>query len=296
MDDFSLPEKPMDFGETIDTSFRLFGKNFIYLMKISILFLLPMIVIGILIMLKLSTFMEMMTNLMQVSEPSWADMDKMFNYYGLFMLLSLFSSLFMIGGMGAIAKAVESKLMGQELKPIDAIGSSLKKIFQMIFAAFISSIMIGVGFIFCFIPGFILAIYVSFVYQAIVLDNLGSFSAIGHSFRMMKKNFWQVTLIIVVLTLLYQFVYGILSIPWIISYMKDVFMSAYNGQVNNEVEFMTELFRKQTPNFIMMSVVAYICYAVFVPLLTTALTVKYVNIRSVRAAEKLAAENNPPVA
>jgi hypothetical protein len=208
MQDFSLPEKPMDFGETIDTSFRIFGKNFIYIMKVSILFMLPLIAIGVISMLKLSSLFDMMMQIsMQSSEPTWSDMQNIFRFYGVFMAFSLISYIFMLAGKGAVAKAVESIIMGKELRAIDAIGFSLKKIFQIIVSAFVSSLMITVGFIFCFIPGIIIAVYVSFILNTIVLDDFGAFGAIDQSFRMMKKNFWQVLLIILVLSLLYQFVY-----------------------------------------------------------------------------------------
>ncbi len=283
MDEYSL-DKPMDFGETLGMTFRLFGRNFLYIMKVAAVFYLPVLVLTIVMTTRYSPIMENMAALSMASTPDWESLRTLMRVYGFITLIGVVSSLFYIASIGAVIKAVDSILTGKELRPMEAIIASLNRLFQMFLAMFICVLMVAFGMVFCIIPGLILLVYISFVLQVILIEEEGPFFAIGKSFNLMKKNFWQVFLLGLVLMLIFQFVYGVLAAPVMYKYFEEFFKLMGNPGSVNAPETLGLFYEHQTPNLIIMSIVGSISTLIFQPLLATAMTIKYRNIVTVRAA------------
>lgn len=95
---------------------------------------------------------------------------------------------------------------------------TLSRIVPVIIASVLIGIIVTLGMILLVLPGIVLAFFLMFTLVAIMVDNLGAFKAIGHSFRTVGKNFGAtfITFLVIIglsiLTMLISFILALIPI------------------------------------------------------------------------------------
>ncbi len=75
---------------------------------------------------------------------------------------------------------------------------TLSKLVPLIVASILVGIIIGIGLILCVIPGIIAAILLALTLQAVIVDDYGAVEALSVSYNVVKRNFFEVLIIIIV--------------------------------------------------------------------------------------------------
>lgn len=100
-------------------------------------------------------------------------------YLAVFLLSISYVSLYVKAGKGNFTQA-------------DVLAVASRKIFPSIILALIITVMVIIGFILFYIPGIYLAVATSFVYIALIHEDLGIGEAISRSFQIVKEKWWKV--------------------------------------------------------------------------------------------------------
>lgn len=111
----------------------------------------------------------------------------------------------------------------QDLRPF-----ALSYFFPVIGASIVMGIIVGIGVIFCIIPGIYLGVCLSFLIPVMMIEKKGFGYAFHRTFQLAHKDFWITLLVILVVAVGVGIVGAIFSIPMAGSNMMMVFNKALN--------------------------------------------------------------------
>lgn len=123
----------------------------------------------------------------------------------------------------------------------------------LIGAAIVAGIAIGVGFVFCIIPGVVLLTLWAVVAPAIVVERRGVFDALSRSWNLVKTNFWQTL--------------GVIVVFWIITFVVE-------GIVDRILD---------STSLVVAAIVAWIVHALLAPLSALASAILFFELRAVES-------------
>jgi MFS family permease len=106
---------------------------------------------------------------------------------------------------------------------------TLQRIVPVIIASVLIGIIVTVGMIMLVLPGIVLALFLMFTLVAVMVDKLGAFKAIGHSFRTVSRNFgttFITFLVIIGLAILTMIISTILALVPILGAILSLLVSA----------------------------------------------------------------------
>ncbi len=106
---------------------------------------------------------------------------------------------------------------------------TISRIVPVIIASILIGIIVTVGMIMLVLPGIVLAFFLMFTLVAIMIDNLGAFKAIGHSFKTVSRNFgatFITFLVLIGLAILTMIISAILALIPILGAILSLFVSA----------------------------------------------------------------------
>ncbi|MCG8569025.1 MAG: hypothetical protein MJB14_02690, partial [Spirochaetes bacterium] len=242
----------MDFGNHLEWTFSFFTKNFLFIFKTMSYFFIPGIVLfligGFFIY---NYFVEWWQNFMALSMSGSTAIDdqsltmfwEMATMYVLFIAVFSLYGLFMLAASGASIKAIGVIIEGTGETELDIVKFTLKKFLNLFITSLIVGFMLAFGFVCCYIPGLILMIYVIFYVQVIMLEDKGYFTAIGRSFSLVKKNFWMIVLLLLVIYFMYSFIVGMVTVPLIaVPYIKMINVLIQNEGVSDPA-LLTDIFK-----------------------------------------------------
>lgn len=224
--------KSRDFGELLGDSIQFFIKNFKELATALLLTVGPIYLItGILQGIYSSNMMGMMGRANEIGEQAGAsgNLDPLWDFYGeLFSGTYIMSMLLTFIGM-ALGIAVVNNFMilyhekGNVAPSLDEIrGKAFSDVPGNLGALFVSGIIIGLGSMFCFLPG--VFVWVPLMLMCIVMqkEGLGVFESISRSFKLNKGHWWQSFGLYFVLYFIVSFVGSIIASPILIGMFSSV--------------------------------------------------------------------------
>lgn len=294
--------KKMDFGNIFEWTFKLFKKHFFFLIKSVSYFFIPGIIILIaLIALIYPAALDFFDNIMTMVKDSANVQDENALFFKFFIdFLKLFLlyigamtiySLFILASSAASIKAIGVKLEQKDDKESDVFKHILKKFFPLLGTVMISGIMITFGFLFCYIPGIILMIYLIYVPQAVILENKYFFSAIGRSFSLVNKNFWFIVLILLIFYFIYSFALSILIVPvYMVPYIKFIMQVIKMGGESDPsfmLDFMRNFMREMSVYIFIIAGISSIASLFYLLMINNALTLKFYNIKNIKEGNQL---------
>jgi hypothetical protein len=98
----------------------------------------------------------------------------------------------------------------------DVFNNTLKYFFQLLLTNIITSIFVGVGTLFCFIPGIYLGISMSFMSFIVMYERKGVGHALNRTFQIANSKWWWNFLIIFVFSIITGIIGNILGLPFMI--------------------------------------------------------------------------------
>ena len=206
-------------------------------------------------------------------------------YYGL--LITIGYSLFAVLTGAGVIQGFDDKIQSLNTTEGEVALSTLKKIVPILITSIIASLLLGMGFVFCFIPFFILAVYMAFIPQTIMIENRWGFGAIGRSFSLFNGHFWQTFLIPLVFFLVYFFfssiiTYGLLLTPYI-----ELIKSIVQNQGQTDPSFLGNFYKQYSYIIILQSVLNSLLHLLMTPILNIALSIKFYNVRNLKEGTQI---------
>ncbi|MBP7585288.1 MAG: hypothetical protein KBA61_14705 [Spirochaetes bacterium] len=280
----------LPFDELIDHSIALYRKHFAFLIKIMAYFYVPAIVLLVFVTMKFNDYY--IGTIRTLSQPQQAeDMTAVFSNLGSlfgysFGLMALFVLLNMLAS-AAVIKGIDDKIAGRKNDEGDVAVFTLKQTVRLTVTTVIAMIMVGFGFIFCFIPGLVLGMYLVFVPQALMIEGRWGFGAVGRSFSSVNQNFWPTLLVVLIWWLAYFFISSLVSYSLILTPYIKMIGKMIESQGQTDPEFMMNFYTENAHLFVIQGVLTNILYMVLSPILNIALTLKFLNIRNLREGTSL---------
>ncbi len=197
--------KPQTVTEILDSSFRLYRENFATFLGILAIVYIPGIILQ---MLLTGTIGEEMIALRQQAhtadghvEPAVMQKLTMVGM-GQSLVILLITGLTFPLATGTLTRAVSSRYLNERIS-IGACFSYVLSIFlKYMGTILLSGLVMGIGWMFCIVPGILFAIWFSFTSSVVVLEGLGGTTAMGRSKQLSKDNagriigLWLITFIL----------------------------------------------------------------------------------------------------
>ena len=178
--------RPMNLGDILNTTFNMYQANFALFAGICAVIVIPQAVL--LSALSLS-------------------------HSGLLGALSILVSIavsFLV--TGAVAQALSARYLGKPMtvtQAYDLLG--MRTVLTLVGVAFLSAILIFVGFIFIIVPGVYIAVRFTFASQAAVLERHSVTDSLRRSWSLVEGNWWRVFGIVAAVDLLVLFLEFLVS-------------------------------------------------------------------------------------
>ncbi len=182
----------------------------------------------------------------------------------------------------AVIKAFEEKTAGRKTSEGEVAVFALRKTLPIFFTSFIAMVMMGFGFIFCVIPFFILAVYMAYIPQTIMLEDRAAFGSIGRSFSLASGNFWGTLLIPLIYFLAYTFFASIITYALMLTPYIELVKDIIGKQGRADPSYLAGFYERSIYLFFIQTVLTNALHMVMCPVLNIALTLKFYNIRAMR--------------
>jgi hypothetical protein len=312
--------KKLKFDEVINLSFSVFFKNFMVYMKNIAAFAIPVIVLGALAMYSmfggLNDFVSAMSDMSANADIDIEFIQTLFGFYGAMIGYGLLIGLAMLLLSIVYIKVSEDILLERTVSVKENAQFALKRLFPLILtyivltvfaigASIVVSLLFGVlGFILtqleviggilivigvlAFYIGILaVVIYLTYITHSVTLDKIYYLSAIRRSVDFVKGNFWAITGLIVIVYFITQFANTIIMIPFFagpyISFIQTVVSSG-----TSDPAIVSSAMQGWFSSLWMPTIIVFL-FSVFVtsPFYSTALTVKYVNLRNMKEGKGL---------
>ena len=280
--------KKLGFDEIIDHTLHIYKNDFLYYMKILLYFFIPSISIMVYATIHIKdAYIDMLSSMGTAGGSGPGAIPGFGNvmYYGL--LITIGYSLFAVLTGAGVIQGFDDKIRNRNTTEGEVALAALKKIIPIIITSIIASLLLGIGFIFCFVPFFILAVYMAFIPQTIMIEGRWGFGSIGRSFSLVNGHFWQTFLIPLVFFLTYFFfssiiTYGLLLTPYI-----ELIKGIIQNQGQTDPSFLGNFYKQYSYIIILQSVLNSMLHLLMTPILNIALSIKFYTIRNLKEGTQI---------
>jgi hypothetical protein len=225
-----------DFGEIFNSAFAFIGEEFKPLGKAILLYAMPFLIVASIIGVVFGIQQQQLMNSFKLQNST--DLSESFSLVGqTYKYLFLIMLLYMVGMsvlqctiMGYIKLYIEK---GKGNFTTEEVWNEIKpRIFPVLGISLICFILIIIGFIFCVIPGIILAVSLSLILPAYFYEEKGFGNAFNRSFQLTGEKWWLTFGLLIVSYILVYVMMLLLSIPSILMGFKTLFAIASHAEVH----------------------------------------------------------------
>lgn len=246
--------RPLTFGDLFDEAIDLYRNNFMLLAGIAGLVYIPLA--GLMALIGGSLFQALGT---LPGTSSAANPFLQSSFWGTFAVATIIGVILQIMSVAATTWAVSSCYLGSRPTILASYKAILSRMIPLVFAALLTYLMVGVGFMLCILPGIVALVLTVFVSQALILENKGVIESIKRSFVLARSNPGRILLVLVISILL----------MWVISLLIDIPLQLLALGVAEQTGLAL------AASSIMRSIVS----SAVMPIITVALVLLYYDVR-----------------
>jgi hypothetical protein len=231
---------PRDFGSVFTTTFVFLKQEFRSLSMAILYYAFPFLLISaISLILFMNRFKPFITNPEAI--PTSGFLKEIMFFYFLMILIFLISNVLLVSTVNNyIALYIEKGRGNFTTADVSKrIGSNF---WQILFTVILTGIMIGIGYMFCILPGIYLTVSMCFVYIAITYDKKGFGDALSRSFEISHVQWWWTLLLLIVMYLIIIIVALIPYFIFLFSFIGSLTLADNNG--NLPPDKLIEVIRK----------------------------------------------------
>ncbi|WP_313530212.1 hypothetical protein [Anaerotignum sp.] len=197
----AINNKELGFMDILSISMNLFMKNFKSIMIVVTFLFLPISILNVLIVEKLSNSALILMNMVEAegfleTMPAYTEaLIRFLGNHALQMTVLLFLEPI---GVIAIAKIAKGYLCNETIKVKDAIGEAMNCLWGVIVTGIPYWVLIFIASTFFVIPGLVLGVFWTFYVYAIGLKDIRGWKALTYSKKLTGGKFWKTTGFIIV--------------------------------------------------------------------------------------------------
>ncbi len=188
--------KPRTVTEILDGSFRLYRENFFTFLGIMAVAYVPVIVLLVFLM---GTVMAGVAGAAATPIDSGdqaavvqAMTERLLPILGFYFFTIFLYMLAIQLATGALTRAVGARYLNEPASIGRAYGHVFRMFFKYLGTILLSGLVVGLGFMFCIVPGIIFAIWFAFTSSVCVLEGMGGVNAMGRSRELARGNAWRI--------------------------------------------------------------------------------------------------------
>ncbi len=206
--------KERDFGEIFSATFDFIKQEYKRFGYVILLYVLPFLVLSALLMILVqSNYISNIKNLVE-SAPygNFSSLGTMMLFYLLIMLCYLIAQTMLVTATYSYI-ALYVKKGKDEFVVADVWDKMKSYFFPVLGANIVIGFIIGIGFVFCILPGIYLGISLSVILVALIFEGKGFSAAFSRSFELTKQDWWMTFLIVIIAGLLVYVLTLVIQIP-----------------------------------------------------------------------------------
>jgi hypothetical protein len=215
-----LELRPMGIGDILDRTFRLYRSHFMPF------FLVMLIVQSIAYVGTLAWQLSFWTQMPAAGQSAAPPGPAFFGAFALIIPVMIVTFVLNQVGIGALTAAVSSAFLHQEVSIRKALQTVRSKLGRLVGATLLNSLIIGLGFMLCIIPGIYFSLWYLLVSQVVIIESLRPVAALRRSKELMRvktdrgfahHNYTKAALILLIMFALGAVIGGIVSVPFAIA-------------------------------------------------------------------------------
>jgi len=215
-----------DFGDLFNATFGFISQEFKRLGTAILYFVVPFLLLSAIAMTIYSVkAQEMMQTIVQGEKPDpfavFSVMGSLLGYVGVAMILSLISITVLFGTVyGYIKLYIQTGEEGFSLTDIWLQVTA--NFWSILVASIVTSLVVGVGIVFCVLPGIYFAVALSLVLSIMIFGEKGFVEAFGRSMKLVNTNWWFTFGVFIIAMIIVYILAILLSVPSMIMGFKSI--------------------------------------------------------------------------
>lgn len=204
--------RPMDYGAMLDEMFDIYKKNFLLLSGIVGIIYLPMSVIFY------SLYMQVFSQLMMDRVPDIASI----------IILAVIMLLYVPLGylvVAAITLAISNLYLGKKMTIMESYKAILSRLLPFSLTMILVSLLYGLGFVLCIVPGILLFFVLAFVSQVFIIEGKEYFDCMRRSYELARGEWLKIFVVGIITFVVVMVISAALTSPLQIAtvFMKNPF-------------------------------------------------------------------------
>ncbi len=202
--------RPLAVGDILDVTFRLYRQNFVPMIKIALLGVVPAQLLSLLLLVSAVPDFETTDEFGRTT----ADGGDFFRFFAGILSSTVVAGIASLVVTAAITKAVAHSYVDNA--PIDfkaSLGEAFRRILPLIGMTIVYFLGVAIGMIPCGVGFFWLSVSWSVAAPVLMMERAGVFKSLGRSFALVRPRFWPTAGLLILVYLMRQIATQIISTP-----------------------------------------------------------------------------------
>jgi hypothetical protein len=211
-----IPLRPMGVGEILDVAIRVYKANWKVLMSVVGLVVLPFTLFQ-------AVVMHSVAQQELIGGRTYFATQADFNTFRTATYIFFALNLLVIGPFlrGAMARAVGGIYLGERPTAGASLRYALGKLWPLLVALVLSSLIIGIGFVLLVVPGVIFYVRYAFVTQVIVVEGGSGSASLTRSWRLSKGNGLRIFGALFVAAIITAILSAVILVPFLLIFLNN---------------------------------------------------------------------------
>lgn len=212
--------RPLGIADLLDTALNLYRQNFSCFIGITAIIYVPLGIVQVVTAYLTMSFLE---NTPNPTDVSWEKLTVyIISLVGILLLLGLAAPIC----EAALAVAVSRRYLNQKIGVGAAYRFVGKRFWLLVGLLLLVGLMVGVGTLFCIVPGIYLGVLCLFVSPIIVIEGLPGLGSLRRSLDLVQGEWWRCFSVYLLLNMLIGLLVG--AIAWPVSILTIAFCGEAN--------------------------------------------------------------------
>jgi hypothetical protein len=227
-------KKQRDFGDLFNATFGFISQEFKKLATAILYFVVPFLLLSAIASTLYSVKAQEVTQtLAQGGKPGlfaiFAVWGSLMGYVGALMVLSICATTMLISTVYCYIKLYTQK--GTDGFSINDVWIEVTKYFwSVLVASILVGIVIGIGIVFCVLPGIYFGVALSIIFCIMIFEEKGFYDSFSRSMKLIKTDWWGTFGVLVVAAIIVYIIAFLFSIPSLMLGFSSLFESMKTGQ------------------------------------------------------------------
>lgn len=260
-----------DFGDLFNGTFGFIAQEFKRLATTILYIVVPSLLLAAIAMSVYSIKSQEMMQSISETQTGTPDpfalfsvMGSLWGYVAMALIVSLIASAILFATVyGYVKLYIQNSSEGFSIN--DVWQQTKKHFLSFMLATFLIGLVVGIGLVFCLIPGIYLGVALSIVLCIMIFEEKNFSSAFGRSIKLINKNWWQTFAVIIIATIILYVLMIFITLPSMLFGLKSVILNVKSGQpMTNDLSIGYHIFSTLTQTLTQILLVIPILLSAFI--------------------------------